>query len=350
MRTDDLDFHLPAELIAQSPTPDRAASRLLHYRRSDRSIAHREFTDLPWLLRRGDLLVFNDARVVPARFMLIKETGGRVEGLFLGENAPGQWRVLLKNVGRGEPAMRFADAPEVAVRVIERKEAGEFVLAVETHEPALVLLSRVGRMPLPPYIRREKEHDAQDEADRERYQTVYARVPGAVAAPTAGLHFTDALMSQLGAAGVEKTFVTLHVGIGTFRPVTAETLDAHVMHSEAFTISGEAAAALNRAKAEGRRIIAVGTTSARVLESQPAEAAFVEKTAETAIFIYPPYEWRHVSAMVTNFHLPRSTLIAMVAAMVGLEEQRRIYEEAVEQRYRFFSYGDAMFIDDGLSS
>jgi len=208
-----------------------------------------------------------------------------------------------------------------------------------------VLLSRVGRMPLPPYIKREKEHDARDDADRERYQTVYARVPGAVAAPTAGLHFTDALISQLDAAGAEKTFVTLHVGIGTFRPVSAQSLEEHLMHSEAYTISADAAAALNRAKAQGRRIIAIGTTSARVLESQPAGEAFVAKTAETSIFIYPPYQWRHVDALITNFHLPRSTLIAMIAAMVGLDEQRRIYAEAIGARYRFFSYGDAMFVE-----
>jgi S-adenosylmethionine:tRNA ribosyltransferase-isomerase len=345
MRTDDLDFHLPPELIAQSPAAQRAGSRLLHYRRADRSMAHRTFAELPSLLRRGDLLVFNDARVVPARFSLQKETGGRVEGLFLGEDAPGRWRVLLKNVGRGEVAMRFADAADVAVRVVERREAGEFLIDVATREPALVLLSRVGRMPLPPYIKREKEHDARDDADRERYQTIYARTPGAVAAPTAGLHFTDDLMAQLDAAGVAKTFGTLHVGIGTFRPVSAETLAAHVMHAEAYTIGAEAAAALNRAKREGRRIIAVGTTSARVLESQPAGEAFVEKTAETSIFIYPPYAWRHVGAMITNFHLPRSTLIAMIAALVGLEEQRRIYATAIEERYRFFSYGDAMLVE-----
>ncbi|MEA2708988.1 MAG: S-adenosylmethionine:tRNA ribosyltransferase-isomerase [Phycisphaerales bacterium] len=346
MRTDDLDFHLPAELIAQSPAAERSASRLLHYRRSDRAIAHRTFADLPSLLRRGDLLVFNDARVVPARFTLQKKTGGRVEGLFLGEDAAGEWRVLLKNLRRGDDhPLHFADAPDVAVRVIERREAGEVRLAVGSDEPALVLLSRIGRMPLPPYIKREKDHDSRDVADRERYQTVYAREPGAVAAPTAGLHFTDDLMTQLDAAGVEKTFVTLHVGLGTFRPVSAETLDTHVMHAESYTISADAAATLNRAKQDGRRIIAVGTTSARVLESQPADAAFAAKTDQTSIFIYPPYGWRHVSAMITNFHLPKSTLIAMIAAMVGLDEQRRIYATAIAERYRFFSYGDAMLIE-----
>src|SRR3954470_14123189 len=214
MRTDELEFDLPPELIAQAPTSDRAASRLLHYRRSDRSIAHRRFADLPDLLRAGDLLVFNDARVVPARFVLQKATGGRVEALFLGEDRPGEWRVLMKNVGRGEPAMRLAGMP---VRILERRGAGGVRLSVETNEPALLVLSRLGRMPLPPYIRREKDADERDDSDRSRYQTVYARVPGAVAAPTAGLHFNDDLFAQLDAAGVERAFVTLYVGIGTFR-------------------------------------------------------------------------------------------------------------------------------------
>jgi S-adenosylmethionine:tRNA ribosyltransferase-isomerase len=345
MRTEDLDFHLPAELIAQSPAPDRGASRLLHYRRQDRSIAHRRFSDLPQLLRGGDMLVFNDARVVPARFMLEKSTGGRVEALFLGEDSPGVWRVLLKNAGRGEPALRLAALPQITVRIVERRDAGEFRIAVETAEPALVLLSRIGRMPLPPYIRRAKDADDRDEADKDRYQTVYARVPGAVAAPTAGLHFTDELLRQLDERGVQRTFVTLHVGLGTFRPVTADTLEAHDMHAEAYTIPAATAEALNRATSEGRRIIAVGTTSARVLESQAADAPFVERTQETSIFIYPLYAWKHVDAMITNFHLPRSTLIAMIAALVGLEEQRRIYRVAIEEKYRFFSYGDAMFVE-----
>jgi S-adenosylmethionine:tRNA ribosyltransferase-isomerase len=345
MRTDDLDFHLPAELIAQSPTPDRTASRLLHYRRDDRSISHRRFSDLPQLLRAGDLLVFNDARVVPARFTLAKSTGGRVEGLFLGEDAPGEWRVLLKNVGRGEPRLHLAAMPQVGVRIVQRLDAGEFRIAVETNKPALILLSCIGRMPLPPYIRRAKDADEQDEADKQRYQTVYARVPGAVAAPTAGLHFTDELLERLDERGVMRTFVTLHVGLGTFRPVTADTLEAHDMHAEAYTIPPAAAEAVNAAKKEGRRVIAVGTTSARVLESQPADEPLVARTAQTSIFIYPPYAWKHVDAMITNFHLPRSTLIAMIAALVGLEEQRRIYGVAIDEKYRFFSYGDAMFVE-----
>lgn len=345
MRTDDLEFELPPELIAQSPAPYRTESRLLHYTRASRTIAHKRFSDLPSLLRAGDLLVMNDARVVPARFVLQKESGGKVEGLFLSEPRPGEWRVLLKNPGKTESPLHFADAPGVRARVVERLAAGECRLAVETNDAALLLLSRLGRMPLPPYIRRDKDHDPRDAADRERYQTVYARAPGAVAAPTAGLHFTDELMDRLDEAGVERTFVTLHVGIGTFRPVTADTLEEHVMHSEAYTLGADATAAINRAKRENRRIIAVGTTSARVLESQPAAEPFAERSAETSIFIYPPYQWRHVDAMITNFHLPRSTLIAMIAAMVGLEEQRRIYRTAIDERYRFFSYGDAMLVE-----
>ncbi len=344
MRTDDLDFHLPAELIAQEPSPVRSAYRLLHYSRKDRSIAHRHFADLSKLLRSGDLLVLNDAKVVPARFMLRKSTGGRVEGLFLGANANGHWNVLLRNLGPSRELI-FEDEPNLRATVTTVREAGECELEVKSDDPALVVLARLGRMPLPPYIKREKGHDARDAQDSSRYQTVYARNPGSVAAPTAGLHFTPELLEALNAMGVERTTVTLHVGLGTFKPVTVDTLDAHPMHEESYEISTETADALNRAKRDGRRIVAVGTTSARVLESQPAELAFAPKQDRTRIFIYPPYSWKHVGALVTNFHLPRSTLIALVAALVGLDEQRRIYREAIEQRYRFFSYGDAMFVE-----
>ena len=344
MRTSDLDFDLPPELIAQEPAADRSASRLLHYRRSDKRIGHQTFSDLPALLRRGDLLVFNDARVVPARFMFRKETGGLIEGLFLSQPGANQWRVLLRNVGSYRGVLTFVDA-NVRAQIVEVGAGGEYTLDVDTPDPATTLLSRIGRMPLPPYIKRDKGHDARDDADRERYQTVYASTPGAVAAPTAGLHFTPELLETLDDAGVERTFVTLHVGLGTFKPVQVEELSEHVMHREGYTIGDDAAMALNRAKRDGRRIVAVGTTAARVLESQPGDADFAGKSGETGIFIFPPYAWKHVGAMVTNFHLPRSTLIALVAAMVGLDEQRRIYREAIEHRYRFFSFGDAMFID-----
>ncbi|HMO24799.1 MAG TPA: tRNA preQ1(34) S-adenosylmethionine ribosyltransferase-isomerase QueA [Tepidisphaeraceae bacterium] len=347
MRTDDLDFHLPPQLIAQMPANDRAASRLLHYRRADRAVQHLNFTDLPALLRAGDLLVFNDARVTPARFTLTKPTGGIVEGLLVGQTEPRRWRVMLKNLGpvRPEMILRFANAPHIDVRVIEKFGGGESPGEVAGDPPAIEVLERIGRMPMPPYIRREKLRDERDDFDRHRYQTVYAKTPGSIAAPTAGLHFTDPLFKQLDAMGVQRTFVTLHVGLGTFKPITADTLAGHQMHVERYTIGEPAADALTRAKREGRRIIAVGTTSARVLESQPAGDAIASTTGETGIFIHPPYDWRHVGAMITNFHLPRSTLIALVAAMIGLDEQRRVYNLAIRNNYRFFSYGDAMFIE-----
>lgn len=346
VNTNDLDFELPLELIAQVPPAQRPASRLMHYRRDTRGVAGRTFSHLPKLLRRGDLLVFNDTRVLPARFALRKPSGGRCEGLFVAADAPGEWRVMLKNVGAGVGALLvFAGDPAVRVEVIEKLAGGEYRVRVSSTEPAEVLLARVGRMPLPPYIKRGKEQDERDALDRERYQTVFARSAGAVAAPTASLHFTNELLAELEGAGIDRTFVTLHVGIGTFKPVTADRLVDHAMHRESYTITAEAADALNAAKRDGRRIVAIGTTAARVLESQAAGQPFGPKSSDTAIFIYPPYAWRHVGALVTNFHLPRSTLIALVAAMIGLDEQRRLYRTAIEQGYRFFSYGDAMLIE-----
>ncbi len=348
MRTDELDFSLPPELIAQEPPVERTASRLLRYQRSDKSIEHRSFRDLPKLLRAGDLLIFNDTRVLPARFMLRKPSGGSVEGLFLEETGVGDWRVLLRNMGSAPVGteLKIVGDPAMSARIRERGDAGEFRIVVSPASPADLILAKLGRMPLPPYIRRDKHWDARDALDRERYQTVFASRPGAVAAPTAALHFSPELFAELEARGVERAFVTLDVGLGTFKPVTADRLEAHTMHREHYAISAPTAAALNRAKAGSRRIVAVGTTSARVLESQPANEPFFERRgAETSIFIYPPYQWRHILALVTNFHLPRSTLIALVAAMTGLEEQRRLYRTAIDERYRFFSYGDAMLIE-----
>lgn len=346
MKTDDLDFNLPPHMIAQAPAARRDESRLLHYRRSDGQVAHRRITDLPRVLAAGDLLVFNDTRVLPSRFLLEKETGGAVEGLFLSELAPGEWRVLLKNAGGGPwRALCFAAEPALAASIIEQLPGGEYRLKLSGPvESAAAILGRVGRMPLPPYIKRDKSHDARDELDRDRYQTVFARAPGAVAAPTAALHFSQDLLAALNAAGVERAFVTLHVGMGTFKPVTADRLADHPMHEEAYVITDAAASAINRAREQGRRIIAVGTTSARVLESQPP-GPIAAGEGGTSIFIYPPYVWRRVDALLTNFHLPRSTLIALVAAMVGLDVQRQLYTLAIEHEYRFFSYGDAMLIE-----
>lgn len=343
MRSEELDFYLPPELIAQEPVLRRDASRLLHYRRGDRSITNRMFSDLSDVLRSGDLLVFNNSKVLPAKFVLQKRSGGRVEGLFLEELGLGRWRVLLRNLGSARELV-FANDAQIRVAITGDCGAGEYEVAMEPAQAAAELLARLGRMPLPPYIKREKTRDERDEMDRERYQTVYAQAAGSVAAPTAGLHFTPELMERLRGRGVQSVFVTLHVGMGTFKPVVAEALEQHAMHSENYTISQEAADGLNLAKKENRRIIAVGTTAARVIESQPAEG-FIARSDATRIFIYPPYAWKHLSGLITNFHLPRSTLIALVAAMVGLDEQRRIYGEAIEKRYRFFSYGDAMLVE-----
>jgi S-adenosylmethionine:tRNA ribosyltransferase-isomerase len=292
------------------------------------------------------LLVFNDAKVVPARFTLRKVTGGRVEGLFLSETTPGHWRVLLRNLGPAREHPLVFEAEPALSAVVERvDEGGECNLAISSAEPALIILGRIGRMPLPPYIKREKDGDLRDDADRERYQTVYARSPGSVAAPTAGLHFTDGILAELDSVGIERAMLTLHVSLGTFKPVTADTLETHSMHVEKFSVDAAAAESLNRAEKDGRRIVAVGTTAARVLETWPKNSPWRETSGETSIFIYPPYPWKRVGALVTNFHLPRSTLIALVAAFVGLEQQRELYRIAIEQRYRFFSYGDAMFLE-----
>ncbi|HEX4053038.1 MAG TPA: tRNA preQ1(34) S-adenosylmethionine ribosyltransferase-isomerase QueA [Tepidisphaeraceae bacterium] len=347
MQTDDLDFDLPADLIAQTPPPNRSDSRLLHYVRSDRAMCDRSFSDLPDILRPTDALVFNDSKVIPARFMLKKTTGGQIEGLFLCEPAPGQWLALLRDLGHAPPGtvLHFDADPSLRATILSSCGAGEFLLQISDSVPAMDLLTRIGRMPLPPYIKREKRADARDDLDRARYQTVYAAAPGAIAAPTAGLHFTPDLLRRLDEAGISRVMVTLHVGAGTFKPITAGNLADHRMHSESFSITPAAAEALNRAKKDRRRIVAVGTTSARVLESHSPDQPFTATHSQTSIFIYPPYRWNHVGALITNFHLPRSTLIALVAALTGLDEQRRIYQHAIAQRYRFFSYGDAMLIE-----
>jgi len=347
MQTSDLDFDLPPERIAQAPSATRSASRLLHYRRTDRSITHRQFSDLPSLLRSGDLLVFNNARVLPARFTLIKPTGGRVDGLFVSELRPGRWSVLLKSLGPVKlgTELRFDADENVVVRLAASNGEGSFDLELLDPKPAEAVLERVGRMPLPPYIKRDRQRDERDDFDRQRYQTVYAQAGGSVAAPTAGLHFDEALLAALDKRGIERTSVTLHVGLGTFKPVSADSLEGHAMHVERYTIPAAAADAINAAKQQGRRVIAVGTTAARVLESQPADQLIAPRDGETGIFIYPPYRWKFVDALITNFHLPRSTLIALVAAFVGLDEQRGIYAEAIAQKYNFFSYGDSSFLE-----
>lgn len=342
----DLDYDLPDELIAQTPALRRDESRLLHYRRADRSIAHRKFSDLPKLLRAGDLLVMNDSRVAPARFTLVKPTGGLIDALFVDEISIGHWRVMLRNLGSFRDDLRLCvkDFPELIVHSIRRVDDGLFDVQIETDRPAHALLEKIGRMPLPPYIKRAKSSDDRDESDRERYQTVFAQQHGSIAAPTAGLHFTPAIFFELDRIGIERAFVTLHVGLGTFKPIEVDDLSQHKMHVERYSIDERTVDQINRAKREKRRIIPVGTTATRVLESQQSRE-IKPTSGQTQLFIRPPYEFKHIDALITNFHQPRSTLIALVMAFMGIEEQKRAYIEAIRERYRFLSYGDSMLIE-----
>jgi len=344
----ELEYALPEELIAQHPATERSASRLLVVKRADGSLADESIEDLPRHLRAGDALVLNDTRVLPAKFELERSTGGHIEGLFLQTDADGRWQVLLRGAQRLREGERlgFAGAPTRWEVVAERRgERGGWTLRVSGDESAAEILGVVGRMPLPPYIKRNRSHDAEDVADMARYQTVYAERDGAVAAPTAGLHFTPELLQRVEAAGVRIVRVTLHVGYGTFAPLEVEDLADHVMHREYAEMSAEAAADLTAIRAAGGRILAVGTTSARVLESAWHATRWRGAYAgETDLFCYPPYAFGGVDVLLTNFHLPRSTLLALVMAFAGQELIRRAYAHAIDGRYRFFSYGDAMLI------
>lgn len=351
LRTSNFSYDLPPELIAQEPLPERDASRLLVLDREAGAIAHDVFRNLGAYLRPGDLLVMNDSRVRPARVWATKPSGGRLELLILRPTADGAWEALLKP-GRRAPVGTTFTLTDLAGRAGEPPVHGE-VLAKEPDGVARIrvdgpldpALARLGEMPLPPYI-----HRRLPEADAERYQTTYAHVTGSAAAPTAGLHFTTVLLDALRAAGIRTTTVTLHVGLDTFRPVTEEDPATHPMHAEWYTVSGETAAAIVATKRAGGRVVAVGTTSVRVLESVAAEPggweAATERGAEgwTRLFIRPGYTFRAVDALITNFHLPRSTLLMLVSAFAGRERILAAYAEAVRERYRFFSFGDACLI------
>ncbi len=346
----DLDYALPDELIAQHPLPARDASRLLVLDREAGALRDSRFGALPEWLRPGDLLVLNDTGVLPARFTARRETGGRIGGLFIKEEQPGMWRVLLENSKRlriGETLSLRGGEGEETVRfdLIEAHRAGQWRIRVEPCGPAGEILARVGRTPLPPYIRRSAEDPVTDGEDRLRYETVYARHPGAIAAPTAGLHFTDSMLDDLRARGIETATVTLHVGVGTFNPIRVSHLSQHVMHDEWYELNTEAARAIERCRQRDGRVVAVGTTTVRVLESAATNDRLVQPhTGMTDIFIYPPYRIRVVDALITNFHLPGSTLLALVMAMAGPAPVREAYRHAVAQRYRFYSFGDAMLI------
>jgi S-adenosylmethionine:tRNA ribosyltransferase-isomerase len=351
MDVDELDYPLPEELIAQHPPKERRAARLLVVDRDTGGLAHRSVAELPSLARPA-LWVVNDTRVIPARLFGRKPTGGRVELLLVERTSPPGEAERWLAMGRASKpirpgvelilAARSEGAPaDLSARVLEKRDDG--TMAVELRAPGGVeaALEQVGRVPLPPYIRRED-----DATDRERYQTVYAQRPGSVAAPTAGLHFDEALLSELEAAGHRLATVTLHVGPGTFRPVTSDRLEDHAMHTERYEVSARTAAQIAEARREGRPVIAVGTTVVRTLESSVDGGEVRAGEGSTDLFIRPPFEFGAVDALLTNFHLPRSTLIALVMAFAGQETTRRAYAAAVEARYRFFSYGDAMLIRD----
>jgi S-adenosylmethionine:tRNA ribosyltransferase-isomerase len=348
MKTDELNYELPPELIAQQPSDIRSKSRLLVLRRGD-ALIDTYFEHIGEVLRPGDCLVLNDTKVVPARFFAQRASGAKLEGLFIREAAPGVWEVLLKNAGRlktGE-TINLLDHTRQVYCQMQAQEAhaeGMWRLKVNHTADAYRILEAVGIMPLPPYIKRKEAGEEIVSADKERYQTVYARHAGAVAAPTAGLHFTEALIEQLKKQGVKFAHLTLHVGIGTFKPVTADTLEEHQIHSETYCLDEHNAAIINDAKATGGRIIAVGTTSVRTLETIAHDGKVTAQSGATQLFIKPGYQFKIVEGMVTNFHLPRSTLLALVGAFAGLENIMSAYRHAVEQRYRFFSYGDAMLI------
>lgn len=342
MRLSHFDFELPAALIAQSPLPERAASRLMVVHRQNGVIEHGRFADLPGWLSAGDLLVRNETRVIPARLRGRKASGGQIE-LLLVERAAGEgelWRCLARSAKPARPGSRLFFPEGINGAVVDDLGEGWKTVRFDCPGDLLSYLETVGEMPLPPYIQR-----APAAADRERYQTVYAREAGAVAAPTAGLHFTDSTFSALAVRGVETCGLILHVGPGTFQPVRSDLLDEHRMHRESYAIPVATAHAVNRARAEGRRVVALGTTSTRALESAVDDAGqLCSGSAETGLFIRPGYRFRATDAMITNFHLPKSTLLILVAAFAGRELILEAYRQAVAERYRFFSYGDCMLI------
>lgn len=349
MKVSDFDYDLPPELIAQEPAKLRDGARMLVLDRAAHMLEHRRFADLPAYLHSRDLLVANDTRVIPARVFGRKAkagTGGKVEFLLLEETAPGHWDALMRSRRRPKVGEQVVlDEDLAVVTVLADGELGRVKIRVESRLPWLEVLDRIGQTPLPPYIQRKASTPDQRAADRLRYQTIFAREPGAVAAPTAGLHFTPEVLARLAAQGIGHATVTLHVGIGTFRPVSAENVEEHRMDFERWQIPAETAKRIGAAKAAGGRIVAVGTTSVRTLESAAARPEGLGAgQGRTELFIYPPYEFKVVDALVTNFHLPKSTLLMMISAFAGRDFVFDAYREAIRERYRFFSYGDCMLI------
>ncbi len=339
MKTSDFDYYLPEELIAQTPVYPRDSSRLLVYDRKKDCIEHKVFHDIKSYLKKGDVLVRNNTKVLPARLFAFTPHGGRVEVLLLKRFDLTEWEVLVKPGKKAKPGAKLVISEELSLEVLSNiEESGGRRVKFFFDGVFEDIISRLGEMPLPPYITEKLK-------DQDRYQTVYANVSGSAAAPTAGLHFTPELLKEIEDMGVEVVDVLLHVGLGTFRPVKVDDVNNHHMHSEYFEVSKESAEKINKAKAEGRRIIAVGTTSVRTLESATGEnGEVIPQKSNTEIFIYPGYKFKCVDALITNFHLPKSTLIMLVSALSSRERTLDIYKTAVEERYRFFSFGDCMFI------
>lgn len=339
MLVTDFDYELPQELIAQHPMEPRDHSRLLVVDKKTGEIEHKHFYDLVNYLKPGDVLVFNDTRVIPARLHGTKDTGAHVEVFLLTRRDATDWEVLVRPGKKLQVGAKIHFSDELSCEVIEHTDFGGRVVRFKYDGIFEEILDRLGETPLPPYITAPLE-------DKERYQTVYNRERGSAAAPTAGLHFTKELMQKIKEIGCEEVFVTLHVGLGTFRPVSEAKIEDHKMHKEFYTVSQEAADAVNKAKAEGRRIIAVGTTAVRTLEAAGTDGQLHAGSSWTNIFIYPGYKFRLVDDLVTNFHLPQSTLLMLVSTLSTREIMLQTYKKAVEEKYRFFSFGDAMFITD----
>ncbi|MFP6583312.1 MAG: tRNA preQ1(34) S-adenosylmethionine ribosyltransferase-isomerase QueA [Candidatus Hydrogenedentota bacterium] len=339
MKTELLDYHLPYELIAQEPAPNRTDSRLLVVDRKSGSFKDDTFANIGEYLNSGDTLVMNDTRVIRARLKAKKLTGGKIEVFLLRELGLGEWEALVRPSSRTKPGSKILIGKNVEATVLEPLPGGRRRIRFEDSD-VLGVLQANGEIPLPPYIQR----DANDEVDAERYQTVYARAYGAVAAPTAGLHFSKELLQSLGDKGVNRTTLTLHVGYGTFKPISVTQLDKHMVDPEEFVFTKESAKLLNQTRSDQHKVVAVGTTSTRVLETQYIDGSYRTGAGLTNCYIYPPYPFVGVDALITNFHLPKSSLLALVAAFGGLDAMMNAYKHAVEQKYRFYSYGDVMLI------
>lgn len=349
MNTSDFDYELPPERIAQEPPAHRDGARMMVLDRARQTITHSQFSELPSFLDAGDLVVVNDTRVIPARIFGRKAkagTGGKVELLLLEDLGHGEWDVLMRTRRRPLPGEQILLGDgSVTATLLADGALGRARVRMDSPRPFLEELDRIGLTPLPPYIQRKAAQGGMHPEDKTRYQTIYAREPGAVAAPTAGLHFTPEVFAQLAARGIEKATVTLHVGIGTFRPVKVEQVEQHKMDEERWWIPEDTAQRIQHTRAAGHRLVVVGTTTARTLESAAARPeGFGPGHGRTDIFIYPPYQFRMVDAMITNFHLPKSTLIMMISALAGRDFVLRAYREAIDHGYHFYSYGDCMLI------